>query len=162
MRILFSRMSIALTWEDNYIDHVQELYHSETGNLQHTEAVLIVYITSLWSQWEFFNHIREIHTLYSKWPENKGEHLLIVNQNPFGIPKLVGDNLIKYHREKHSTCRVRIYHLKMYFPERRILYIRKYPWAEAGAVELVQPHTEMVSETTHSYLGDYGEGTKRR
>lgn len=47
MRILFSRMSIALTWEDDYIDHVQELYHSETGNLWHTEAVLILYISSL-------------------------------------------------------------------------------------------------------------------
>lgn len=119
MRVLFSRMSITLTWEDDYIDHVQELYHSETGNLQHTEAVFCIY--PHYEVSGVFNHIREIYTLYSKYSGNKGEHLSAINQNHFVIHQLMGDKLVKYHRWKHST-----HHLGIYFQDRRIFYVKKY------------------------------------
>lgn len=37
-------MSIAVMWEDDCIDHVHKLYHSEVGNLQHAEGDLILHI----------------------------------------------------------------------------------------------------------------------
>jgi len=56
-------MSITSTWKDDYIDHVQELYHSETGNLQHTEADLILYVFSLWSQWSFKSYQKNVYPI---------------------------------------------------------------------------------------------------
>lgn len=108
----------------------RRLHWSRTGNTPEwirqssaqTSCLYFVYILSLCLELAEFLIISDKNTPLSyNCSGNKGEHLSALHQRYFGIQQLIGDDLIKYHRWKHST-----HHLRMYFQERRILYVRKY------------------------------------
>lgn len=114
MRMLLRRTSIAL-WEDDYIDHTEELHHSEIFGA-HKVSLFCIY-----PHCEVSRALNRNTPLYCKCCGNKEEYLSAVNQRYFGIQQIIGDELIKYHRGKYST-----HHLRMYFQDRRICCVKKY------------------------------------
>lgn len=112
--MLLRRTSIAL-WEDDYIDHIEELHHSELFST-HKVSLFCIY-----PHCEVSRALNRNTPLYYKCSGNKEEHLSAANRRYRGIQQIIGDELIKYHRWKYST-----HHLRMYFQDRRICYVRKY------------------------------------